>query len=64
MLDIIISVFKNHINSCDATDLSRLGWLLLNNNNPEEAHDVVSRGLELDPENIYCRRLMESLNRE
>lgn len=64
MLDIIITVFKKHIKNCDATDLSRLGWLLLNNSLPDEAKKVVARGLELDSENIYCKRLKESMNRE
>lgn len=57
MLSIIIKMFKAKINECDATDLSRLGWLLLNENNPEEAEKVVEKGLKIDAENNYCRRL-------
>jgi serine/threonine protein kinase len=61
MLAIIIKVFKSSIVECGATDLSRLGWLLLNNNEPEEAERVVSKGLSIDSENNYCQRLMERL---
>jgi len=63
MLLIIIKTFKSKISECDATDLSRLGWLLLNNNNPEEAEKVVSKGLSIDPENNYCQRLMINLEK-
>lgn len=61
MLSIIIKKFKSKMNECDATDLSRLGWLLLNENNPEEAERVVKKGLIIDPENNYCQRLMNRL---
>lgn len=61
MLRIIIKVFKSKINRCDATDLSRLGWLLLNNNNPDEAEEVVKKGLAIDPKNTYCQRLISKL---
>lgn len=61
MLSIIIKKFKSKMNECDATDLSRLGWLLLNENNPEEAEKVVKKGLVIDPENNYCQRLMSRL---
>jgi len=64
MLDIIIAVFRKQLNNSDATDMSRLGWLLLNNNLPDEAEEVVARGLELDPDNIFCKRLMESMERK
>jgi len=61
MLSIIIKIFKSKMSKCDATDLSRLGWLLLNENNPEEAIKVVEKGLEKDTGNIYCIRLMDRL---
>jgi len=63
MLSIIIKIFKSKISECDATDLSRLGWLLLNENNPEEAERVVEKGLLIDPENNYCQRLMSRLEK-
>jgi energy-coupling factor transporter ATP-binding protein EcfA2 len=61
LLSIIIKIFKSKISKCDATDLSRLGWLLLNENNSEEAKKVVEKGLKIDSENIYCIRLMTRL---
>lgn len=63
MLLIIIKTFNSKINECDATDLSRLGWLLLNNNDPEEAEKVVSKGLSIDSQNDYCQRLMVKLEK-
>jgi energy-coupling factor transporter ATP-binding protein EcfA2 len=62
MLAIIIKVFKSKTDECGATDLSRLGWLLLNNSDSEEAEKVVAKGLSIDPDNNYCQRLMERLN--
>jgi hypothetical protein len=63
MLTRIIEVFKAKIKECDATDLSRLGWLLLNNNCPQEAGEVVKKGLTIDPENTYCQRLNTKLEK-
>lgn len=63
LLSIIIDVFKSKISKCDATDLSRLGWLLLNNNRPQEAKEVVKKGLLISPDNSYCQRLFDKLEK-
>jgi energy-coupling factor transporter ATP-binding protein EcfA2 len=63
MLSIIIKSFKSKLSECDATDFSRLGWLLLNDNKPDEAMAVVSKGLSKDPSNNYCQRLKERLEK-
>jgi hypothetical protein len=61
MLKIIIDNFSTHIHNGDATDYSRLGWLLLNNNNPVEAKEMVKKGLDIDESNKYCQKLLEKL---
>jgi hypothetical protein len=61
MLDLIIKVFTSKIIEGNATDYSRLGWLLLNNNNRDEAKKMAEEGLKLDINNKYCQRLIEIL---
>jgi tetratricopeptide (TPR) repeat protein len=63
LLSIIIVVLKSKISQCNATDLSRLGWLLLNNNRPQEAEEVVKKGMSIDPNNSYCQRLLDKLEK-
>lgn len=45
----------------DATDLSRLAWLYLHTREVERALATAEKGLELDPENEYCLRLVARL---
>ncbi|QHI35062.1 hypothetical protein IMCC3317_04080 [Kordia antarctica] len=61
MLKIIIDQFTHHIPEGDATDYSRLGWLLLNNNDPVNAKIIVEKGLVIDNDNRYCQKLLEKL---
>ena len=61
MLDLIIKIFTLKISEGNATDYSRLGWLLLNNNNQDEAKKMAEEGLKLDINNKYCNRLIEIL---
>ncbi|MXY52588.1 MAG: hypothetical protein F4Y86_08710 [Gammaproteobacteria bacterium] len=44
-----------------ATDCSRLAWLMLNLGNAEQARDVAKLGLEKNPKNEYCEKLVERL---
>ena len=62
MLDIVIKVFKAKLGKAKATDYSRLGWLLLNNNNPKKAKEIVQKGLEIEANNEYCQKLMLRLS--
>ena len=48
-------------NDFDSTDLSRLAWLQLHLDDISAAINTVGRGLALDPENEYCRRLSARL---
>jgi tetratricopeptide (TPR) repeat protein len=63
MLSIVIIALKSRLINGNATDYSRLGWLLLNDNNSEEAIEVVKKGLVIDPENTYCQRLLSRLEK-
>lgn len=50
------------IEEASATDLSRLGWLYLNSNEPKRAKEIAEHGLEKDPTNIHCARLIDRLS--
>jgi hypothetical protein len=45
----------------DATDLSRLAWLLMNIGRQQEAGEIVHEGLALEPSNLHCQKLAERL---
>jgi hypothetical protein len=42
----------------NATDYSRLGWLLLNNNQRDKAEEIAEKGLEIDRTNDHCHKLL------
>lgn len=44
-----------------ATDLSRLAWLHLHSSDAERALAVAELGLEREPENVHCQRLVAKL---
>ena len=52
---------QNRVESLSATDCSRLAWLMLNLGDEERARDVARRGVEQDPENDHCKRLVARL---
>ena len=58
----VIEAMENQIEALSATDCSRLAWLYFNIGNKERASDIVRRGLNLDPGNDYCQRIVERLN--
>ena len=45
----------------DATDLSRLAWLCMHDQDQDSAQHWASVGLDAEPENEHCRRLVERL---
>ncbi len=59
----LIDVMEARSDEADATDHSRLAWLLLNIGEPGRAKAVVQRGLKLDPSNAHCRKLRDRLSR-
>jgi hypothetical protein len=50
-------VMETRIGTGNATDCSRLGWVLMNAGEAERARKAADRGLLLDPENEYCQNL-------
>ncbi|WP_293954254.1 MULTISPECIES: NB-ARC domain-containing protein [unclassified Sphingobacterium] len=61
LLDKVIETMKKRIHEGEATDYSRLAWLLLNNNQETEAIKIAEKGLELDRNSPYCRKILEKL---
>lgn len=57
LLDKVIEVVIKRINEGDATDYSRLAWLLINNSEEKRALEMVEKGLSIEPENQHCQRL-------
>jgi hypothetical protein len=49
------------LSAASATDLSRLAWLYLHSGDGRRALEVADLGLEREPENNYCQRLVERL---
>ncbi len=54
-------VLEARIGTGNATDCSRLGWVLMNAGETERARNAVDLGLRLDPQNKHCLRLKTSL---
>jgi hypothetical protein len=59
----LIEVMERRISEGDATDHSRLAWLLMNRGDIQRAREAVAVGLTLEPENPHCQRLYERLTR-
>lgn len=58
----VITAFENRIfDEGDATDYSRLAWLYMQLNDLKNAKQFVEAGLGIDPQNIYCLRLLKKL---
>lgn len=52
---------RENLDDLGATDLSRLAWLYLNLGDEPEALRIARQGVEKDPENEYCARLLDRL---
>jgi len=57
----VIKRLRDAYNSLSATDLSRLAWLYLNTGNEIEARKIAQEGLNRQPDNDYCMRLLDRL---
>ncbi|MDK3074278.1 NB-ARC domain-containing protein [Sedimentitalea sp. JM2-8] len=57
----LASLIEPYREEATATDLSRLGWLYLNSGEVKQAKATASIGLEKDPENTYCKKIMDRL---
>jgi hypothetical protein len=54
-------LMEGHLQAASATDLSRLAWLHLHAGDRLRACEVADRGLQRDPDNLFCQRLVEKL---
>ncbi|MCH8951690.1 MAG: hypothetical protein IID49_06155 [Proteobacteria bacterium] len=55
----IARLMESRISDASATDLSRLAWLHLHSGDAVRARQVAKLGLERDPNNTFCQRLVE-----
>lgn len=55
-------LMEKHSDVATATDLSRLAWLYLHAGDSQHALVVAKLGLEREPENLFCERLVNKLN--
>jgi uncharacterized protein YwbE len=62
LLDKVIEIMSRRIKEGNATDYSRLAWLLINNNQDEKAKETIERGLSIDSDNLHCQRLYAKIN--
>ncbi|MCK9522488.1 MAG: NB-ARC domain-containing protein [Proteobacteria bacterium] len=59
----LAEIMENRIyDEGDATDCSRLAWLLVGLKDESKARDIVEFGLSQDPDNDYCNRLLNRLS--
>ncbi|MHB8629353.1 MAG: NB-ARC domain-containing protein [Aggregatilineales bacterium] len=58
----LVELMESRIDEADATDYSRLGWLCLHLNDPNRTRYYAGKGLEIDPYNSYCAKIMLKLN--
>jgi hypothetical protein len=57
LLNKLIDTMRSRILEGNATDYSRLAWLMINNKDDKNAKIYVKKGLDLEPENQHCLRL-------
>lgn len=61
LLSSLVDVMNGRRDEADATDLSRLAWLLLHLGRSAEAKDVVEWALDIDGSDPHCRKLATRL---
>jgi hypothetical protein len=57
----IARLMEGHLPAASATELSRLAWLHLHAGDERRALEVAEIGLQREPENPHCQRLVEKL---
>ena len=62
MIASVAEHMHRRLQSLSGTDCSRLAWLMLNLGDEQRARDVARRGVERDPQNDHCRRLVARLD--
>ena len=62
LLHKVIGKMESYLDQLTATECSRLAWLYLNVSNDERARDIARCGIERDPNNDHCLRLVQRLD--
>lgn len=63
MIQRIADVLEERQSEASATDFSRMAWLALHLKQDSKAKEFVEAGLQLDPDHIDCKNLLEKLSR-
>jgi hypothetical protein len=58
----VATAFEKEKERLDGTDCSRLAWLYIHLDDPDKALIVAKLGLEVEPRNNHCQRLVSRLN--
>lgn len=61
LLSKIYDVVSKRKSEGDAVDFSRIAWLALHLDKPDDAKTLVEQGLQVDPCNRYCQKLKHKL---
>ena len=57
----LLDVMEARSQEANSDDFSRMAWLALHLSHQDKAQEFAVRGLEIDPENVYCRRIVSNL---
>ena len=60
----VADVMEQRVDNLNGDGCSRLAWLYLNIRDGHEARRVANLGLQRDPDNHHCQRLIERLDRQ
>ena len=63
MIENVVEAMQRQLSALDATDCSRLGWLLVNIGETERALHVAQHGLKKESSNRHCENLVRKLAR-
>src|SRR5262249_49266873 len=61
LVEPFVELMNSRLGEADAVDLSKMAWLSLHLRRPEQAARYARRGLELDPNNQHCAKLVDKL---
>jgi len=62
LLKPLASLFEQYLPEASATDISRLAWLYLHTGDEGRARSLAEQGLQKDPYNSFCGRLVSRLS--
>ena len=62
LLHRVTGKMENNLQELTATDCSRLAWLYLNVGNDDRARDIARFGIQREPDNDYCLKLVQKLD--